>query len=71
MTTPRYQVRMSYAYPERLMCIQDEHGRDCLARIPGHPVRYARPTDASTWWQDISLADAVVAEMDGAEIRQR
>jgi hypothetical protein len=56
MTT---RVKMTYAYPERIVQVQDESGKLVWAREPGSPTREARSTDLSTWYED-QLSEACI-----------
>lgn len=43
------KLRFAYCYPEQMREGLTETGRPAMERIPGHPYRQARATDANTW----------------------
>ncbi len=46
-------IRMTYTYPEITREKQLLDGRTVYERVPDHPKREARDTDANCWYEDV------------------
>lgn len=64
-----YQVRTTYAHPERMGRFPDDAGRVALARVPGHPTRPARAYEVNCWWEDVTAARFEELHRVGATLR--
>lgn len=61
-------IRKTYCIPEQTRPGFDERGKPIRERIPNHPTRLARATDANTWLEevpDVVMTGHWVRRIDG------
>jgi hypothetical protein len=65
-----FQIKMTYANPERLTRVPDGDGGTIVARAPGSPTRPARAIELNCWWEELPpLADPASLVDAGAIVR--